>query len=699
MVDDDSSMIRFAIESPVTDRVDSRKVTIRGWCFDIAGGPLKGIRARVGGQTFKARRKQARPQVGRIYPEAEEAGRSGFTVEVNLPRGGGEVVMESRTSDGQWHRFERLNYKAPFFAWPWRKPTTEEDLYQLWIERYDTVDEAERARIEARIETMENPPLISVVVPVYNTPEHWLRRMIESVREQIYPHWELCIADDASPEPHVRKVLEELTAADPRIKAAYRTENGHISAASNSAIELATGEFMALLDHDDELPVNALYWIAEEIIAHPEVDVIFSDEDKVDPQGNRLAPYFKPDFNYDLLLSQNCISHLGAYRLTKVREVEGFHVGMEGSQDWDLFFRVLEKSDPSRIRHVPRILYHWREIPGSTALRGSEKPYALTAGIRAVERHLNRIGQNVDEVTFAGDFLRVIWPLPDPAPPVTLIMPTRNMLSLLRVAVDSILEKTEYPDFELLIVDNDSDDPETIAYLKEVAEKNERVRVLQVPGEFNYSRLNNAAVAATERPIVCLVNNDIEVINRGWLREMVSQVERPGVGAVGAGLFYPDGRIQHAGAVIGMVSGAGHPFRGAPNAGKTHGARASLAQNYSALTAACLVVKREIYLEVGGLDEGDFRVGLNDIDFCLKVAATGRRNLYTPFAELLHHESASRADMERTPEGAERAARENAALAGKWPDYFDHDPAWNPNLSLQTEAGDLAFPPSHSQRG
>ncbi|MCB1230169.1 MAG: glycosyltransferase family 2 protein [Verrucomicrobiae bacterium] len=697
MVDDDTSMIRFAIESPVSDRVDSRKTTIRGWCFDISGDPLKGIRARVGDRTYKARRKQARPQVGRIFPDAAESGRSGFLVEVELPRGGGEVVMECRTADGKWHRFERRIFKAPRIEWPWRRKTSQEDLYQLWIERYDRIDQPERDQMLRRIEAMPNPPLISVVVPVYNTPENWLRRMIDSVREQIYPHWELCIADDASPEPHVRGVLEELAAVDPRIKAAYRTENGHISAASNSAIELTTGDFMALLDHDDELPPHALYWMAEEILAHPEVDVFFSDEDKIDTKGRRFDPYFKPDFNYDLLLAQNCISHLGVYRLTKVREAGGFRIGMEGSQDWDLFFRVLEISDESKIRHIPRVLYHWRQIPGSTSVSGDEKPYAAKAARRAVEQHLERIGRRVEEVGHAGDFVRVVWPLPEPPPPVTLIMPTRNLLPLLRVAVETILEKTDYRDFELLIVDNESDDPQTIEFLREIVVRDSRVRVLPVAGEFNYSRLNNLAVAATDRPFIGLVNNDLEVISGDWLRELVSQAARPEIGAVGAKLIYPDGRLQHAGVVIGMVSGAGHPFRGDANAELTHGARAALAQRYSALTAACLVVERSLFEKVGGLDEGEFRIGLNDVDFCLKLRELGYHNLYTPFAELIHHESASRADLEKTPEGADRAARENAALAKKWPSFFDHDPCWTPNLSLQSETTELAFPPNRGK--
>ncbi|MGY8640253.1 MAG: glycosyltransferase family 2 protein [Verrucomicrobiales bacterium] len=568
-----------------------------------------------------------------------------------------------------------------------------DNLYQVWIDRYDTLDQAEIDKMTKEVAGMENPPLISIVVPIYNPPSKWLRRMIDSVREQIYPHWELCLADDLSTESHVRTELERAAQSDDRIKVVFRSENGHISAASNSALEIATGDFIALLDHDDELPTHALFHTATEILKHPNTDVFFSDEDKIDIHGQRSDPYFKPDFNYDLLLSQNCISHLGIYRASKLKEIGGFRIGMEGSQDWDLFFRVLETSSPDRIKHIPRILYHWRQIPGSTSIGSDEKPYAGEAGRKAVGDHLERIGLKQDSALPCYDlFVRVERGLPEPAPAVTLIMPTRNMVSLLRVAVTSILEKTEYPNFEILIVDNDSDDPETLSYLESLS-TDSRIRIHKISGEFNYSKLNNEAVRHVENPVICLVNNDIEVLNGNWLREMVSQALRPDIGAVGACLLYPDGRIQHAGAVIGMVSGAGHPFRGASNAMKTHGVRAALIQNFSAITAACLVVEKEIYEKVGGLDEGEFRVGLNDIDFCLKLIDSGLCNLYTPFAELLHHESASRADMERTSAGAERAAGENAALARKWPRFFESDPCWNPNLSLDTEHGDLAFPP------
>jgi len=290
-------------------------------------------------------------------------------------------------------------------------------------------------------------------------------------------------------------------------------------------------------------------------------------------------------------------------------------------------------------------------------------------------------------------FSRVIWPLPEPPPPVTLVMPTRNFLPLLRVAARSILEKTDYPDFELLIVDNDSDDPETLAFFEEILSGDARVRVLRVAGAFNYSLLNNRAVAATERPVVCLINNDVQTIGGGWLREMVSQAIRPEIGAVGAKLYYPTGQIQHAGVVIGMTGCAGHPFRGLASDYDTPGGRAGVVQNWSAVTAACLVVERRKYLEVGGLDETVFAVALNDVDFCLKLGAAGYRNLYTPFAELIHHESASRGAMEKSPTRTEAAARENAAFVAKWPAWFEHDPAWNPNLALDTDSGRLAFPP------
>ncbi len=685
--------ILHSIETPVTDRVDSRKVTIHGWCFDSNGGLLKGIRAHVGSRVFKANRKQSRPRIGRIHPNAQEAGRSGFSVEVELPRGQrSEVVLECRTADGQWQYFETLSLKAPWFCWPWRKSVSAVDWYQLWIKRYDRISDADRARMKAQIEEMKVPLVISVIVPIYNAPEKWLLRMIESVKEQIYPHWELCLADDFSTDPHIRKLLQQAVDSDTRVKVYFREENGHISAASNSALELATGKFIALLDNDDELPPDALYWVAKEVEAHPGVDVIYSDEDKIDEDGRRSGPYFKPDFNYDLLLSQNCISHLGIYRTDLVRSIGGFRVGMEGSQDWDLALRMLEHSDASKIRHIPRILYHWRVLPGSTALNNSEKPYAAKAGQRAVQEHLERMKLEHTKVEHCGVFLRVVWSLPDPVPPVTLIMPTRNMLDLLQVAVQTVLEKTDYPKFELLIVDNESDEPDVQDYLAEVG-KDPRVRVIQSEGEFNFSRLNNFAVSQTTNPIIALINNDIEVVNGDWLREMVSQAVRKEVGAVGAALLYPSGLIQHAGVVIGMVSGAGHPFRGLAQQEISHGGRGGLVQNFSAVTAACLVVERNLYEEVGGLDEGVFRVGLNDVDFCLKLAKAGYRNLFTPFAELVHHESASRADMERTPEGANRAAGENSALAAKWPEYFEHDPSWNPNLSLLIEDGALAFPP------
>ncbi|MEZ5433235.1 MAG: glycosyltransferase family 2 protein [Verrucomicrobiales bacterium] len=485
----------------------------------------------------------------------------------------------------------------------------------------------------------------------------------------------------------------ECAARDPRIRLAFRESSGHIVAATNTALESARGDFVIHFDHDDELRPHALFCVAREIAAHPEVDLLYSDEDHLDEAGRRYGPYFKPDFNYDLLLSQNVICHLGAYRTALVREVGGFRPGTEGAQDWDLALRVVAASRPERIRHIPRILYHWRSIPGSTARGVQEKPYTVEAGRAAVQAHLEQTGQAFDAVTVTpSGRVRIQWSLPDPAPPVTIIIPTRNFAHLLRICVESVLAKTDYPRFEILIVDNDSDEPETLSYLAGLADE-PRIRVLPVPGPFNYSLLNNRAVEATPHPVLCLLNNDIEILDGGWLREMVSQAIRPEVGAVGARLYYPDGRIQHDGVILGVQGCAGHfnkllsPSEPGP---KSH---SDLTRNFSAVTAACLVVERSKYLEVRGLDEGTFAVAFNDVDFCLKLFAAGYRNLRTPFAELIHHESASRGEAEKTQAGLKRAMKETISLDAKWHDLLEFDPAYNPNLTLSDEDGSIAFPP------
>jgi len=566
--------------------------------------------------------------------------------------------------------------------------------YANWIDVFDRLRDDELERLSGSVGSLPSKPTISIVMPVYNTPAEWLKRCIDSVRAQTYPHWQLCIADDASPNRDVRPLLKKFAASDPRIKLVFRESNGHISEASNSALQVATGDYIALLDHDDELPPHALHLVARTLAENPDLKLVYSDEDKIDEHGQRFAPFFKPDWNPDLLRSQNYICHLGVYSRALVQSVGGFRKGFEGSQDYDLALRCIEQLKPEEIGHIPHVLYHWRAISGSTALAMGEKNYAAEAGRRALEEHLARTGRAGTAQVQNGGY-RVQYPVPAPQPKVSLIIPTRDRVDLLRMCIGSILAKTDYANYEVVIVDNQSAEPETLAYFREV-QHDSRVRVLPYDAPFNYSLINNFAVSQCDGAIVGLVNNDIEVIHADWLSEMVSQAIRPGIGAVGAMLYYPDDTIQHAGVVVGLGGVAGHAYLSQPRGYPGQMWRASLVQNFSAVTAACLLVRRSVFDEVGGLDEG-LQVAFNDVDFCLRIRARGYLNLWTPHAELYHHESASRG-YEDTPEKIERFSREIAFVKHRWGDSLLSDPAYNPNLTLSSHHFELALEPRVSLR-
>jgi len=567
-----------------------------------------------------------------------------------------------------------------------------ERSYAEWVRQFDTLGEADLAGMRARIAAMRNPPLLSVLMPVYNVEPRWLERAVESVRAQVYPHWQLCIADDASTRPGLRDTLTRLARDDGRIKLTLRETNGHISAASNSALELATGTFVALLDHDDELAPHALYLVAEEVAAHPDAGLIYSDEDKIDSAGRRFEPYFKCDFNADLFAGHNMVSHLGVFRRTLVQAVGGFRVGLEGSQDYDLAWRVIERLTPSQVRHIPHVLYHWRSIPGSTALGATEKSYANDAARRAIAEHFARRGIAVTLLAAweGSQYHRVQYALPSPAPLVSLIIPTRDRVALLRQAVGSILARTDYAPYEILIVDNASREPATLAYLRDVV-RDPRVRVMPYAAPFNFAALNNAAAREARGEVLGLVNNDIEVIGSGWLTELVSHAVRPEVGVVGAKLYYPDDTIQHAGIITGVHRIGGHVYKQRARAYAGYFGRAKLVQALSAVTAACCLVRRRVFEEVGGLDEA-FAVAFNDVDLCLRVRDRGYTNIWTPYAELYHHESASRGS-DFTLATGERFAREIALMEARWGTALTCDPAYNRNLSLEDDNFGLAFPP------
>jgi O-antigen biosynthesis protein len=565
-----------------------------------------------------------------------------------------------------------------------------EAAYSEWVKQYSTPSAADLEAMSEESARWPYRPAISFITPVYNTPEPYLRAMIDSVIAQAYQRWELCLADDASTAPHVRQMLEEYRSRDPRIKVAWRESNGHISAASNTALELATGEYLALLDHDDTIPPDALFWVAKELNDHPDAALVYSDEDKLDFDGTPTMPYFKCDWNHDLFLSHNLITHLGVYRADVVRQIGGFREGFEGAQDYDLALRFIERIEPSQIRHIPRVLYHWRMLPGSTAVGASQKDYAAERARLAIEEHLNRRGiaataQTIPEMAVQ----RVRYQVPQPQPLISIIIPTRNGQKLVRQCIESIRKKTVYAPYEILLVDNGSDDQSAIQYFEALHSENV-VRLIRDPLPFNFSRINNSAARHARGDCLVFLNNDIEVITPEWLSELVSHAQRPEVGAVGAKLWYPNDTIQHAGLVL--VAGlAAHAHLGRRRGDHGYFSRASLIQSLSAVTAACLCVRRELFESMGGFDE-ELAVAFNDVDLCLRLQRAGYRNIYTPYAELYHHESASRG-YEDTPEKMQRFQQEADLMRSRWMPVLLNDPAYSPNLKLSGEPFTLAWPP------
>lgn len=674
--------------------VPGRQVAIEGWVFANEPPHIVQVRARAGTRIFTGEHGLDRPEIAeKFLPQAS----SRFRVEVDVAPDATRLDLEALDENGEWTLFfsKRLGRSMhPTASWA---SSTEaiRSRYEHWVRLYDSPTSHDLNTQARKSQKLPHRPTISLLMPVYNAPEPWLARAIESVREQSYPFWELCIADDASTQPHVRTLLEREAKADPRIKVVYRTANGHIAAASNSALELATGEFVACLDHDDELAPNALFHCAELLARHRDAEVVYSDEDKIDEQGRRFDPHFKPDWNPDLLLSQNYLSHLTLYRTRTVRELGGFRVGFEGSQDWDLALRVTEKTEPAKIHHIPRVLYRWRAVAGSTASHLREKSYASTAAGKVLREHLARKNSHASLEMVKGSHWRIRHPIPDPAPLVTLVIPTRNGRELLATCIESIRAKTRYPNFEFLIADNGSDDPALPAFYEKQKSLG-RFSVLPCPGPFNYSAINNRAVKAAAGTLVGLLNNDLEAIHPDWLDEMVAHALRPGIGVVGAKLYYPDMRIQHAGVVTGLGGVAGHAFKKFPrNDPGTPQFRPHVVHNVSAVTAACVVLRKAVFEQAGGLDEENLKVAFNDVDFCLRVEALGYRNLFTPFAELIHHESASRG-AEDSPEKLARFAQEIAYMKSRWGQRLVNDPAYNPNLTLDTEDFAYAFPPRQS---
>ncbi|WP_330513773.1 glycosyltransferase family 2 protein [Enterococcus faecalis] len=549
--------------------------------------------------------------------------------------------------------------------------------YPNWLARNEVLN------IEAmtqEIATFHYQPKISIAMPVYNVEEKWLRLCIDSILNQVYTNWELCMADDASTDPNVKKILTEYQQLDERIRVVFREQNGHISEATNSALAIATGEFVALLDNDDELAINAFYEVVKVLNENPELDLIYSDEDKIDMDGNRSDPAFKPDWSPDLLLGTNYISHLGVYRRSILEEIGGFLKGYEGSQDYDLVLRFTEKTTKERIKHIPKVLYYWRMLPTSTAVDQGSKGYAFEAGLRAVQDALVRRGINGHATHGAANGLYDVYYDIESEKLVSIIIPTKNGYKDVQRCVSSIIEKTTYQNYEIIMADNGSTDPkmhELYAEFEQQLPGRFFVESIDIP--FNFSTINNRAAKKAHGEYLLFLNNDTEVITENWLTLMVSFAQQERIGCVGAKLLYPNNTVQHAGVILGLGGVAGHGHYGYPHGDLGYFGRLAINVNYSAVTAACLLMKKADFDAVGGFEEA-FTVAFNDVDLCLKVQALGRDNVWLHEAELYHFESQTRGYDDKGKK-KKRFEQEKVMMEEKWGPLIENDPFYNPNLT------------------
>lgn len=563
--------------------------------------------------------------------------------------------------------------------------------YRRWLFKYERPLPADYATIDAMTAAMTLRPTFSFVMPTYNTPLPLLRSCLDAMLAQTYPNFEICVADDHSPIAEVVDVLAEYAERDPRLKYIRSPKNGHISDASNRALALASGEFIVLVDHDDVIPDYTLFVVAHYINRYPDADVLYSDEDKIDLHNNRSAPYFKGNFSKFLMYGHNMVSHLGVYRRALVSEIGGFRLGLEGSQDYDLLLRCYERSSDARIVHIPHVLYHWRTTPGSTAISPDQKGYAIVAAQLAINGHFERTGMPLRSGDGFAPGCTGVRPARAFDTSVSIIIPTRNGLDVLEPCIDSVL-RTIPEHADILIVDNGSDDPAALAYLDRLADAG-IARVLRYDEPFNFSRINNFAAEHATGELLCFLNNDTEVLAGDWLARARALLSMDDVGVVGARLLYPDGTLQHFGIALGMGD---HRVAGTPHGGMNandpgYFGKARLMQEFSAVTAACMFIRREDFAKVGGFDP-EFRVAYNDIDLCLRIRELGMKVVGDPEILLVHKESRTRGS-DKTGERAKRLATEAARMRDRWGDLLLNDPFYSPNLSLDRLDFAPAVPP------
>ena len=542
--------------------------------------------------------------------------------------------------------------------------------FKVWLQQHQ-LRPADIEQMREELRTFRYAPLFTIIIPVYNTEEVWLRRAIKSLQAQLYPNWETCIINDASTKDYIAPILNEYAASDPRIRVKHLGANRGIAGASAEALAMAAGEFIGLLDHDDELTPDALWEVASRLNRNPELDLVYSDEDKLTADGARVDPFFKPDWSPDLLLSMNYIAHFAVFRRSLLEAIGGFRSGYEGAQDYDLLLRLTEKTD--RIAHAPKILYHWRMGHTSAASSAKAKPFASESGRRAVEDALKRRGREAAVEVLSPGRYRARYKI-HKSPLVSIIIPTKDQVRLLQQCVDSIEQKTSYHSYEIIIIDNNSINSDTIHYLDALSDKH---RVLRYPQPFNFSAINNFGATQANGEYLLFLNDDTQVIGADWLTALLEQAQRPEVGAAGAKLLYLNNSIQHAGVTLGICGGAGHAFKKLPDNRTTYFGLADLTRNTSAITAACMIIPRKVFDKVGGFDE-QLKVVYNDVDLCLRIRKQGYLIVYTPFAVLYHFESASR--------GRLRPTKEEEIFNQRWADTIrSGDPYYNPSLTLTRE--------------
>lgn len=534
---------------------------------------------------------------------------------------------------------------------------------------------------ETEYKTLKYQPLISILIPVYNIGREYLSDCLDSILNQKYQNFEVCLADDCSTSEETIETLKEYENKDKRIRVVYRKENGHISKATNSALEIAKGEFVALMDNDDVLTENALYEMVYALNQDKNLDLIYSDEDKMDMDGNRCEPHFKPDYSPDSLLGGNYICHFEILRKSIMDEIGGFRSEYVGAQDFDLFLRFVEKTTPDRICHIPKILYHWRKVPGSTADTIESKDYAIDNGRKAVEDAMKRRKLDAKVIVPIKSTHYIVEYLYKKEPLVSIIIPTKDLAKTLDKCLYSIYSKTEYKNFEVVIVNNNSEEKETFDLFDKYKKEHKNFKVIDVDGEFNYSKINNIAVEKSKGDYLLFLNNDTEVCTPTWINSMVGYAMQKHIGAVGVKLLYPDDTIQHGGVVLGIDGTARHAFLHVPGDSYGFYGRLLVPYNYSAVTAACMMISRKKFNEVGKFNE-ELKVAFNDIDLNLKLLQKKYYNVFLPQVELYHHESKSRG-LDSTTEKYQKFLQEKEYLQTHWKKELERDKFYNPNFSLK----------------